>query len=143
MKIGELAKSAQCTAESIRYYEKEKLLPKPDRAGNNYRLYGPSHLERLLFIRNCRALDMSQEEVRILLRALDKPASRCDEVNILLDEHISHVQVRIKELQCLKEQLTVLRRKCRSRNRVEECGILKRLSTMRSHPKRTLVTHLG
>ena len=78
MKIGELAQAAQCTAETIRYYEKAGLLPKPDRAGNNYRLYGLRHLERLRFIRNCRALDLSQKEIHSLLRLMDKSASDYD-----------------------------------------------------------------
>jgi DNA-binding transcriptional MerR regulator len=63
MRIGELAQTAQCSVETIRYNEKEGLLPKPVRSANNYRIYGSNHLRRLLFIRNCRALDMSQKEV--------------------------------------------------------------------------------
>ncbi|SUD16263.1 MerR family transcriptional regulator [Aquipseudomonas alcaligenes] len=57
MKIGELGKQADCQVETIRYYEREGLLPVPGRSEGNYRVYGKEHLERLVFIRNCRTLD--------------------------------------------------------------------------------------
>lgn len=63
MKIGELAQVAQCTVETVRYYEKAGLLPETPRTAGNFRVYGPGHVERLRFIRNCRALDMSHEEI--------------------------------------------------------------------------------
>ena len=61
MRIAELAQTAQCSVETIRYYEKEGLLPKPARSLNNYRIYASNRLRRLLFLRNCPALDMSQK----------------------------------------------------------------------------------
>jgi Cd(II)/Pb(II)-responsive transcriptional regulator len=142
MKIGELAEATQCTVETIRYYEKERLLPKPDRTTNNYRLYGPKHLERLRFIRNCRALGMSQEEVHALLHFVDQPSSNCESVNLLLDEHIAHVDVRIKELANLKSQLATLRNKCQSKRKIKECGILHGLAAMRFLTKDSPNTHL-
>ena len=60
MKIGELAQVAQCTVETVRYYEKAGLLAPPARTAANYRSYGNAHVDRLRFIRNCRALDMTQ-----------------------------------------------------------------------------------
>jgi Cd(II)/Pb(II)-responsive transcriptional regulator len=117
MKIGELAKAARCTVETVRYYEKEGLLSKPDRTAGNYRSYGAAHLERLCFIRNCRALDMSHEEIRALLGAMDRPSADCSPINVLLDRHIAHVDRRISELVRLKEQLTVLRGDVRRRIR--------------------------
>ena len=63
MKIGELAKLTDCPVETIRYYEKENLLPPPARTDGNYRVYTQAHTERLTFIRNCRSLDMTLEEI--------------------------------------------------------------------------------
>ncbi|MGL6039883.1 MAG: MerR family transcriptional regulator, partial [Deefgea sp.] len=57
MKIGELAGIAHCSVETIRFYEKENLLAPPARTSGNFRSYSNEHLERLRFIRNCRALD--------------------------------------------------------------------------------------
>jgi len=141
MRIGELAATAQCSVETIRYYEKGGLLPKPVRSGNNYRFYGPKHLQRLLFIRNCRALDMSQEEIRALLGLKDESEDDCGSVDALLDEHISHVDTRIEELQHLRNQLTSLRRKCQSRSKMRDCRILQGLSAMQTSSK-SAETHL-
>jgi Cd(II)/Pb(II)-responsive transcriptional regulator len=145
MKIGELAKRAGCTSDTIRFYEKEGLLPEADRTDANYRSYDESHMERLRFIRNCRALDMTHDEIRALLRAADAPASDCGEINELLDEHIRHVEVRILELQQLKEQLTALRDQCHGEHPVNDCGIMQKLAAMdagNALPRRKQ-THLG
>ena len=57
--IGTLARDTECPPETIRYYEREGLLPPASRTAGNYRVYGAPHLERLVFIRNCRSLDMT------------------------------------------------------------------------------------
>ena len=101
LKIGELAKHTGSQVETIRYYEREGLLPAPARSEGNYRLYGQSHVERLQFIRHCRSLDMTLEEIRSLLAFRDAPEESCSAVNDLLDKHIDHVATRIKELQAL------------------------------------------
>jgi Cd(II)/Pb(II)-responsive transcriptional regulator len=143
MKIGELAQAAKCTVETIRYYEKEGLLPEPGRTASKYRCYGEEHVERLRFIRNCRALDMTHQEIRTLLGAMDRPSSDCTPVNELLDEHIAHVDVRIEELERLKRQLAGLRNRCRSESSVESCGILQGLADMEPEAKPHRDTHLG
>ena len=128
MKIGELAKATGTQVETVRYYEREGLLPKPLRTEGNYRIYGPSHIERLSFIRHCRSLDMTLDEIRALLRFKDAPAADCGDVNSLLDEHIGHVADRIEELQGLAVQLRELRSQCRTARAGADCGILKGLS---------------
>lgn len=143
MKIGELALVAQCTVETVRYYEKEGLLPAPARTAANYRSYGDSHVERLRFIRNCRALDMTHEEIRALLGLIDQPADDCGGVNQLLDEHIAHVDVRIAELSQLKQQLSELRQCCQREQAVDACGILQGLASMETEPRHKRHTHLG
>jgi Cd(II)/Pb(II)-responsive transcriptional regulator len=105
MKIGELAMTALTPVETIRYYEREGLLPKPGRSDGNYRIYEAQHLEHLQFIRHCRSLDMSLAEVRELL--MKNSLESCGNVNRLLDEHISHVSRRIRELRQLEKQLKV------------------------------------
>lgn len=143
MKIGELASVAQCTVETVRYYEKAGLLPEPARTSGNFRVYGPEHVERLRFIRNCRALDMSHEEIHSLLGLMDQPADDCEAINQVFDQHIEHVNERIRELTDLKQQLGALRHSCVSKNAVEDCGILKGLTTMETESKPGRHTHLG
>ncbi len=143
MKIGELAQVAQCTVETVRYYEKAGLLPAPARTSGNFRLYGPAHLERLRFIRNCRALDMSHEEIHTLLRLADQPAEGCGTINAVFDQHIAHVDERLRELAQLKQQLGALRERCQTEQAVDACGILQGLAAMETEPKPERHTHLG
>lgn len=143
MKIGELAQVAQCTVETVRYYEKEGLLPAPARTAANYRRYGRAQLDRLRFIRNCRALDMTHEEIRALLSLTDQPSGDCRAVNQLLDEHIAHVDARIAELTQLKQQLGELRQRCQSEQALAACGILQGLAAMETEARQPRHTHLG
>ena len=133
MKIGELAKATDCAVETIRYYEREQLLPEPARTEGNYRQYTQAHVERLTFIRNCRTLDMTLDEIRSLLRLRDSPDDACGSVNALIDEHIEHVQARIDGLVALQEQLVELRRRCNAQGRnARSCSNWRRTGRYRS-----------
>ena len=127
IKIGELAKRTGATVETIRYYEKEHLLPEPSRSEGNYRLYNEEHIERLQFILHCRTLDMALDDVRILLEYWESPDKDCGDVNSLLDKQIYAVEIRMEELMHLKHHLTVLRQKCASSAPASSCGILNAL----------------
>jgi len=128
LKIGELASLTGCAVETIRFYEKDGLLPAPARSAGNYRLYNASHVERLTFIRHCRSLDMGLDDIRILLRVRDMPEESCGDVNALLDKRIEHVAGRIRELQALESQLVSLRCQCREEGSAKECAILQELA---------------
>jgi len=128
LKIGELARMAECRIETVRYYEQQGLLPAPVRSDGNYRLYGNEHVERLSFIRHCRSLDMTLDSVRLLLRFRDAPEENCGPVDALLDEHIGHVADRIAQLKLLEAQLRDLRGRCRSAKASKDCRILQTLS---------------
>ena len=128
MKIGELAAAAQTPVDTIRYYEREGLLPQAPRSEGNYRIYGPEHVDRLAFVRHCRSLDMALQEIRLLLRFKDEPQADCGEVNALLDEHIGHVATRIRELRALEKQLKALRQQCAGVRDAAHCGILNSLA---------------
>lgn len=129
MKIGELSAASITTIESIRFYEREGLIAEPGRTDGNYRVYGDAHVQRLVFIRRCRSLDMALDEIRVLLRFKDAPGANCGDVNALLDEHIGHVTSRVQELRVLEQQLRELRSQCRSIESGADCGILKQLSS--------------
>ncbi|MHC1788111.1 Cd(II)/Pb(II)-responsive transcriptional regulator [Solidesulfovibrio sp.] len=128
MRIGELARRSGCLPETVRYYEREGLLPKPERSEGNYRLYTEDHLSRLLFIRNCRALEMSLGEIRTLLAIKDGAGADCREVRALLEAHIGHVTERLARLGALRDQLAALRERCGGVTPVELCGILQGLT---------------
>lgn len=136
MRIGELAQASGTPVETIRFYEREGLLPQAPRDQSNYRVYGPAHLERLGFIRHCRTLDMTLEEIGTLLRFKDAPDADCGDVNALLDEHIGHVATRIRALRQLEKQLRALRAQCVGRHEVADCGILNELAQTPPKPAR-------
>ena len=129
MRIGDVAARAGCGADTVRYYERAGLLAPPERQANGYRSYSQAHLQRLAFIRRCRALDMSLPEIRALLAALERPEADCGPVNALLDEHIGHVAARIAELKQLKAELDAIRRHCEGATQAKSCGILATLAT--------------
>jgi len=143
-RISELAKLAKCQVVTVRYYEKEGLLPEPGRSEGNYRIYEQKHLERLLFIRRCRSLDMTLEEIRRLLQLREQPSDECRPVNEILEEHIGHVVERIQELQNLEAELRSLLCLCGDNRRAADCGILKELGKVEAGGEKTKArrTHL-
>ena len=141
MKIGELAKATGTPIETIRFYEREYLLPSPARTQGNYRIYEAKHEETLAFIRRCRSLDMALEEIRALLRFKESPVENCGEVNAVLDAHIGHVAHRIRELKELERHLRALRDRCREAQGGAECRVLKELSSGANPEAATVRTH--
>jgi Cd(II)/Pb(II)-responsive transcriptional regulator len=139
----DLGHQTPAQVETIRYYERERLLPAPARSEGNYRLYGAAHVERLQFIRHCRSLDMTLGEIRELLSFRDAPDESCNQVNLLLDRHIEHVGQRIHDLQALQKQLKVLRSTCHLAQAARDCEILQTLATPDSGTPTRLGTHGG
>ena len=127
MRIGEIAAATGVDVETVRFYEKEGLLPPPQRRANGYRAYGASHLERLAFIRHCRSLDMALADIGRLLELLDRPASECGDVNELVDAQLGRVRARLASLKALEKQLESLRASCAVPRSAAQCGILAEL----------------
>ena len=130
MQIGELAHAARCSAATIRYYERVGLLPLPERTEGNFRRYDPTHVERLRTIRGCRAIDLSLDEIRALLAEVDEAARDCAAIDRLIEEHLNHVDERVRELEHLRDQLETLRARCRGAGEVASCGVLTGLASL-------------
>lgn len=111
-RIGEASVQAGVSAANIRYYEKEGLLSLKDRGENSYRVYTQQDIHQLRFIRMCRAMDMSLDEVRTLLGLDLRDKADCATATVALDAHIGHVRDRIAELKGLLTDLTDLRSRC-------------------------------
>ena len=111
MRIGQLADALGCTVETIRFYEKQGLLPAPHRTNGNFRKYDEEHVQRLSFICNCRSLDLSLNEIKTLLSLENHNEQRTEEINRLLDRHIKDVAKRIHELAHLRMKLIELKEK--------------------------------
>lgn len=124
MRIGELAKMAACDVQTVRYYEKEGLLPAPPRGAGGYRQYRTEDGERLRFVRRCRELGMSLREVRVLLDFRDQPEQACGEVNSIIDRHVAQIECQMKALSDLRASLANLRQQCGDSRQAKDCGIL-------------------
>lgn len=127
MQIKALSDATGVDVDTIRFYEKQGLLPAPARRANGYRAYEPAHLERLAFIRHCRALDMPLTEVQQLLAMLDDPAGHGGHVDALVDAQLARVRARLRSLRALEKQLQRLRERCHGDAGGQACGILDEL----------------
>lgn len=127
MKISEMSRATGVDVETIRYYEKLGLLPPPAREANGYRSYGQAHLERLAFVKHCRALDMSLADAQRLLDVVDGTPDVEGNVDALVDAQLARVRARLKSLRALERQLTHLRASCDADHASHECGILQEL----------------
>jgi Cu(I)-responsive transcriptional regulator len=127
LSIGNLAEATDTKVETIRYYERISLLPKPGRTPGNYRSYGPEHLNRLSFIRRARDLGFSLAQVRNLLGLADQRHRSCDAVDAIAREHLAEVERKITDLAALRRELDSIISQC-SHGTVAECRIIEALS---------------
>lgn len=126
MKINQLAQQADVPAKTIRYYEEIGLIKAPQRAENGYRIYRTDDVHRLIFIRRCRDLQISLEDIKTLLAAQSDNSAPCDKVDNIIKQQLKRVQVAREELCKLEQSLSALAGSCQ-RNKVSECGILHKL----------------
>ncbi|MBH0067445.1 MULTISPECIES: Cd(II)/Pb(II)-responsive transcriptional regulator [Pseudoalteromonas] len=129
MKIGELSKTSGCSIQTIRYYEKEGLLADPERSEGNFRLYSNKAMKELEFIKHCRSLDIPLANIKRLIELKNKPEESCLSVNILIEQQLTLVNKRMKELKALKKELQQMASTCGSGSTIETCGIIKSLDS--------------
>ncbi len=89
--IGKVADRTGCNIETIRYYEKEGLLPEPPRSSGGHRLYSQHLVERLVFIRRARELGFSMLEIKQLHSIVDGEVVSCERVKSIADEHLEEI----------------------------------------------------
>ena len=96
--IGQLAKKSALTVDSIRYYEKIGLLDKPQRTAANYRYYSEQQLADLLFVKHCRELGITIQDIQKLKQLAANPQQTCMQVDDLIDQYLADVSQKIKNL---------------------------------------------
>tara|TARA_R110002033_G_scaffold38421_1_gene77778 strand:- start:153 stop:548 length:396 start_codon:yes stop_codon:yes gene_type:complete len=126
MRIGELAKATGAKVETIRYYEREGILPAVDRTDGNYRDYSASDLALLTFIRRARNLGFSMAQVRALIDMAEDGDQPCVEVDGMAREHIVEIDKKIADLTALRGELSRLVNSCDG-ERIGECLIVEAL----------------
>lgn len=105
MRIGELAKSAGVTPDTVRYYEREGLLTAPARTPSGYRDYGPDALDDLLFIKKAQLIGLKLRDVREVLEITSGGRQPCEHVRRLVTDRLREVETRLRELRELRGTL--------------------------------------
>ena len=122
--IGEMAKSAGVGVETVRFYEREGLLPEPPRRPSGYRQYSLEAVHRLQFIRRTKELGFSLGEIRELLELRVNPRMSCAEVKQRAEAKIAGIEKKLAELQRMKKALGRLASACSGRGPTSTCPIL-------------------
>ena len=125
--IGTLARAAETKVVTVRYYEKIGLLAAPARTAGNYRRYGAEDMRRLRFIRRCRELGFTVDQVRTLLSLSSEGQRNCDEVDRIARAHLAAVEAKIADLGRLANELRRIGESCKG-GRVADCRIIEALS---------------
>lgn len=126
--IGELAAACGVKVVTIRYYERIGLLAAPARSTGNYRRYGAAARERLGFIRRCRDLGFTLDQVRELVRLASDRAKPCGEVKMIATEHRKAVAQKLADLGRLDHELERLSTSCGGECIIGDCEIIDTLS---------------
>ena len=125
--IGDLGKATNTKVETVRYYERIGLLPKPPRSTGNYRTYGAAELNRLSFIRRARDLGFSLDQVRALLSLSDDRTCDCAGIDHIAKEHLREVDRKLADLTALRRELKAVIDSCDG-GTVAECRIIEALA---------------
>ena len=131
LSIGELSRLTGVNIETIRYYEKIKMLPSPPRTEGGHRIYGSTQTRTLAFIRRARELGFTLGEIRALLDLAEPGKSSCAEVREIATHHLKDIRAKIKDLVKLERLLARTIAQCSGRN-VPECPVLDVLDIRRS-----------
>ena len=121
--IGEMSRLTGVKIETIRYYERIAIMPRPDRTAGGNRQYNHQQLKRLAFIRRCRGLGFSLDEIRALLEMVDRHDFTCNEVHRMTISHLENVQKKLAVLKRLEGSLRQMASQC-SKGDVPECPII-------------------
>src|SRR5712692_2592094 len=103
--IGKLAKQVGVNVQTVRYYERRKLLPPTSRMPSGYRLYGAEALRRLRFIRNAQALGFTLQEIAELLNLRVTSTARCGDVQRKAQTKLTQVEAKARDLRVLARAL--------------------------------------
>lgn len=121
--IGALSERTEVNIETIRFYERIGIMPKPLRSARGHRIYNRNHQMRLSFVRRSRELGFSLEEVRGLLQLVDGGHYTCGEVKAVTLNHLADVRRKIADLGRLERTLAKVARRCKGR-KVPTCPII-------------------
>ena len=120
--IGQLAASAGVKADSVRFYERSGLLPKPSRTAAGYRVYDLHALDQLRFIKKAQSLGFSLDEVRRILRLKDEGSAKCRSVVAMAEATLAETEQKLEALEKFRDTLAANLRRWRKRPAGKKCG---------------------
>ncbi len=135
MKIGEVAKAAGVGIDAVRFYEREGLLPEPDRRPSGYRDYSPDAVLGLRFIRRAKELGFSLKEISELLSISREQDATAGDVKKLAEEKLADLEDKIRSLQRMKKALREVAESCPGRGPTSDCSILRSLTENQTGPR--------
>ena len=133
---GQLAKAADVNVETVRFYEREGLLPEPERTASGHRRYGAWAIERLLLIKRAQALGFSLSDIAGLIEAMDDPSADCRDVCATVEAKVDHLDRLLTQLRARRRKLAKLRDACPQTRPLQECPDVEELVT-KSATRRT------
>ncbi len=125
--IGRLATEAGVNLETVRYYERQGLMPKPPRTASGYRLYSADAVRRLRFIKRAQELGFSLREVRELLLLRVSRTAKANAVRVRAESKIADIEAKIRTLESMKKSLRKLAQSCNGCAPISKCPILESL----------------
>lgn len=128
MKIGELAKRSDVGIDTVRFYEREGLLPQAQRSASGYRMYDASDLKRLRFVSRAKALGFTLPEIRDLLALSDHRGDDMAALKATAMEKLGTVEAKLAELGRIREGLQTLVASCPGHGALAQCPILNALA---------------
>ncbi len=129
--IGQLAKAAGVNLETVRYYERIGLIPKPSRTSGGQRSYSSEDARQLAFVRRARHLGFSIDDIRALLRLANPGQQSCAEVKSIASAHLASVQAKLTDLVRLEKILAATVAQC-SGDASPVCPVLEMLEAVRA-----------
>ncbi len=125
--IGQLAKSVGVNVQTVRYYERRRLLIPTDRKPSGYRLYGDEALRQLRFIKNAQTLGFTLHEIAELLELRLSSAARCGDVQERAHTKLKQVEAKVRDVRDLARALRNLIGACEAGQPTDRCPILQTL----------------
>ena len=138
LRTSDVARQAEVNLETIRFYERSGLLPKPPRTRSGYRSFSPEVVRRVRFIKRAQELGFSLKEVKELLSLRADPDTTCADLRARADEKLVDIEQKIRDLRRMQKTLTQLAAACPGRGPTTACPILESLET--SNGGRTSIT---
>ena len=124
LSIGDIAKRTGVTVETLRFYEKQGLIPTPARSASGYRQYPQTTVKRVQLVQRAKAVGFTLSDIRELLALRTQPGVTCVDIRRRAESKIAEIEAKLDELERMRQALRRLAAQCSNDGTVSECPIL-------------------